>query len=980
MRTRMLAAVYAVLAACAGSEPQPTLTITPSGNQTASGPVTITAGPVELANEVTWSTTVPGTISGDKGPSVVYHPPPSTQPVTVTAAARGQTKTVTFTTQGTALPGHTVTGLTGNVDVTYDQYDIPHIFCANQNDCYAVQGYIQAQDRLFQMDLFRRIARGKLAELVGSVQLGQDKQILTLFVTRDANRIENNLVAALDASTRAKLDAFASGVNAYIAFLKQNVALMPQEYAQISAAITPNDILDWLPEDTLAVGRLQQFQLSETIEEETAYGLFGQTFSVIHPEQGRINAYIRPVQPIQGFTLAPDDSSVPHIPARPAPGMNGDLTAWLPALAEIHGRMSEMKATFGSISEGAGSNNWAVDAAHSANGQAMVANDPHLSLQYPPLFHLAALTASDSSGLNLLGGAFPGIPGALIGRSKHVAWGATVVGYDVTDLYQDTLASCGLPVPCVNGVPLAVATYSIKVRGGSDVPFQVLIVRQHGPIIAQVDSTHVISMRWTGHETTQDIKAFLDLDNADAVGDLSAAGNSAFAALKNYSVGAQNFVLADDAGNIGYDPHAIVPLRPWATTRFPWLPLPGDGTAEWGAGSGADCVTAPAVPGPCWVPDNQLPRGVNPFKGYYATANSDPAGYTGHTFSPFGSSIDSSLYSYLSFDWSDPTDVRYARIADVLRTKTTGGGKVSLDDIQKLQSDHAVLLAKLFEPLYPSTAVVNQVNYTSARGLLTQWGSDNYDCPTGLTGMDPKSAAVTDATQLRDSAACLLFHTFLQKLLHSVFDDDFAVVSAATGQSFSGDTGAEIRAILYMLQAATPSSDTHFCDDVDRTFDPSKTKAHTCQEQAITALLTAYGTLQTAYGADTTKWLWGRVHTLTTQSAAAPLIAGAFSGGPYARPGGALTVDVGNPNSSQSSPLAFAYSSGSNLRFISVMDPAAANAQVKMQLPGPERDAPAVLTNTLTLLNMYVLNQYFDFLYGHQVDNKGLSTQRFTAP
>src|SRR5438874_5158429 len=189
MRTRMLAAVYAVLAACAGSEPQPTLTITPSGNQTASGPVTITAGPVELANEVTWSTTVPGTISGDKGPSVVYHPPPSTQPVTVTAAARGQTKTVTFTTQSTALPGHTVTGLTGNVDVTYDQYDIPHIFCANQNDCYAVQGYIQAQDRLFQMDLFRRIARGQLSTLIGSSGVSQDTQILTLFITRDLQRV-----------------------------------------------------------------------------------------------------------------------------------------------------------------------------------------------------------------------------------------------------------------------------------------------------------------------------------------------------------------------------------------------------------------------------------------------------------------------------------------------------------------------------------------------------------------------------------------------------------------------------------------------------------------------------------------------------------------------------------------------------------------------------------------------------------------------
>src|SRR5207248_9841855 len=153
--------------------------------------------------------------------------------------------------------------------------------------------------------------------------------------------------------------------------------------------------------------------------------------------------------------------------------------------------------------------------------------------------------------------------------------------------------------------------------------------------------------------------------------------------------------------------------------------------------------------------------------------------------------------------------------------------------------------------------------------------------------------------------------------------------------------------------------------EADRTVDPPKTRARSGQEQAVTALLTADGTLQTAYGADTTKWLWGRVHTLTTQSAAAPLVAGAFSGGPYARPGGALTVDVGNPNSSQSSPLAFAYSSGSNLRFISVMDPAAANAQAKMQLPGPERDAAGVFSNTLTMPNIYAQKQYVESLYVH---------------
>src|SRR5207302_5874172 len=263
MRYRMLAAGFLLIAACAGSENQPKLTINPSGNQTATGPVTITASPADLANDVTWSSTVPGTLTGDKGPSVVYHPPPSTQPVTVTASARGQTATVTFTTQATTLPGHTIPspGLTGSVDVTYDQYDIPHIFCANQNDCYAVQGYIQAQDRLFQMDLFRRIARGQLSTLIGSSGVSQDTQILTLFITRDLQRVEDVLVANLDTTTQAKIQAFTNGVNAYIAFLKANPTLMPGEYAQVLQPMTPNDIRDWELQDTLAVGRLQQFQL-----------------------------------------------------------------------------------------------------------------------------------------------------------------------------------------------------------------------------------------------------------------------------------------------------------------------------------------------------------------------------------------------------------------------------------------------------------------------------------------------------------------------------------------------------------------------------------------------------------------------------------------------------------------------------------------------------------------------------------------------
>jgi penicillin amidase len=1003
MRNRMLAAVYLVLAACGGGEPQVTLKISPSGAQVAAAPVAVTASPQELVNDVTWSLTGPGTISGDKGATVIYRPPVPANPAqtaTVTATAPGQTATVTFTSQTppadpqrATIP---ITGLTGNVDVTYDQYDIPHIFCASQNDCYAVQGYIQAQDRLFQMDLFRRIARGRLASLIGPAGVSQDTQILTVFITRDLKRIEDVLVTNLDATTRVKIQAFTNGVNAYIAFLKTRPTLLPGEYAQVPAPMTPNDIPDWTLEDTLAIGRLQQFQLSETIEKETAYGLFALTFGPgqVHDDGARFTAYANNVQqPVRAYTLSdPDPAIAVRGDGGGAQNVAPDLSGFAPALGAVNAQMHELIDVFGSLRNGAGSNNWVVDGAHSATNQAMVANDPHLSLQYPPLFHLSSMTASDSSGLNVTGGSFAGIPGALIGRGAHVGWGVTVVGYDVTDLYLEVVnpACAGAPpTPCVkfntNDVHMLPMQYTLKVKGAADKTVTVLVVPHHGPVVQfdPASPTRAISMRWTGHEgNTQDLKAFLDLNNASAVGDFSAAAGTAFAALQNYGVGAQNFVLADDQGHIGYDPHALVPKRNLSPSQLPWFPIPGDtGLAEWGAkGLGdASCAANPA-PADCWVPDNLLPRGVNPPKGYFATANSDPAGYTDDG-SPIGNSVGGALYPYLSFDWDDPTAVRYARIAQMLKGfTTTGPQKVSLQNMQQIQSDHMLLLAKLFEDrgFYPPNPP-GAPAYATGRAVLATWASANYECPTGLTSSDPKSAAVTDAMTLDQSAGCLLFHTFFRTLLQNVFDDDMAVVAATTGQSFSGDGGAEIRALLFMLK--TPGTHS-FCDDVTKSFTvvtPGGSK--TCEDQVIAALASAVGTLQGAYGTDTKKWLWGRVHTMTTQSQAAPLIAGAFSAGPFARPGGLLTVDVGNPSGSQSSPLGFAYGSGSNVRFISVMDPAAANAQVKMQLPGAERDGPfGVFSSTPDLIGQYAANTYFDFLYGHQADNKGLSTQRFSAP
>jgi len=997
MRTRMLAAACVSFVACAGNEssPQPTLTISPSGTQTISAPVLITASPPQIANEVAWTLSGPGTLSDTNGPQVTYRPPvpAPAAPATVTATARGQSASVTFTVQTPQQAKAVIPSLTADASVTYDQFDIPHIFCAVPADCFAVQGYLQAQDRLFQMDLFRRTAEGKLAELVGAVEFGQDTQFLTLFITRDLQRIEDKLVAALSPEIATDVQRYTDGVNAYLAFLAAHPALLPQEYAQLPGVVTPGDIQPWRPQDTLAIGRLQQFQLSETIEKETGYGLFALTFGPggAHADAARFGAYVLPAQPVNGFTLSPTDFSTPSSP--PAGALTGprmDFAGTASALGQIHTQMRELNTLFGSIREGSGSNNWVVDGAHSATGLAMVANDPHLSLQYPPLFHLAAMTSADGK-LNVTGGSFPGVPGALVGRGAHVGWGVTVVGYDVTDLYQERVSPCATSPAglCVtfNGaqVPLAIHVYDhVKVKGEADRSVNVLVVPHHGPLITAPDASgNAISMRWTGHEVTADVEAFLGLIQATAVGTPAdaAGGTTAFSALKNYATGAQNFVLADDAGHIGYDPHALVPLRDWAFTgatagtagHVPWFPLTGDGSAEWG--NTATCSSDPPAAS-CWVPDAALPQGVDPAKGYFATANSDPAGYTGQANSPFGSTAPAGLYPYLSFDWDDPTDVRYARIAEVLKAKTTGGAKVSLADMQALQADHKMLLAQIFEDrgFYPAST---DPTYTTARALLTAWKTTPvpYDCPTGLTSSDPKSAPVTDAPTLTNSAACFLFHEFLTKLLHNVFDDDAAVVSATTGQSFGADTGAEIRALVVNL---LPNLNQHsFCDDVSPAF--AVTGSKTCGTQVVNALVSAFQAIAAANGTNTNNWLWGRVHTMTTVSPAAPLIANGFSAGPFARPGGALTVDVGNPFGSQSSPLGFAYGSGSNVRHISVMDPNAASAVVKMQLPGPERDAPfGVFSSTPDLLGQYVQNQYFDFLHGHQIDNKGVSAQGFS--
>ncbi|HEY0251192.1 MAG TPA: penicillin acylase family protein, partial [Kofleriaceae bacterium] len=584
------------------------MTITPSD---PSGTVAVT-GPTDfsavIANDskadstVTWTVADGGAISTTTGLHTVFTPAPGAGgTATLTAATpSGLKATVKVAFGPGVLTSSTISTLLAPVTVLYDAEDIPHIKCATAIDCITVQGYIHARDRFFMMDFLRHVGRSNLAELIGVDGLSQDITIRTLFKTRDGKRLEEELVAHMDPTMLALITAYTSGVNAYLADLKAHPGNLPGEYKQLPFPPSPTDIADWSPADTMAVARLQQFQLSETLDEEVSFATFasvyapGQTPPAPHPDLARYQAWIRSAAPKgeQAHTL----SATPHTGAIAKATKRAampSLSPYLDSLKSYGKQLEALNARIRPFEATVGSNNWVISAAKSKTGKAMVANDPHLGLQYPPLFHLAAMTSANADDhLDLTGGAFPGIPGALVGRGQHVGWGVTVVGYDVTDIYQESGTFGPVPTQVIyKGAPEALVlvpeTFLVRTANGlvnahtlevsgtvpgvGTVPPVTVIAPHHGPIIKILSNSIALSARWTGQEgNTQDLSAFYGLDTATDV-------DSAMVALKNYATGAQNFVLADDQGHIGYDPHALVPKRPWAnessaTPHLPWLP------------------------------------------------------------------------------------------------------------------------------------------------------------------------------------------------------------------------------------------------------------------------------------------------------------------------------------------------------------------------------------------------------------------------
>jgi penicillin amidase len=464
------------------------------------------------------------------------------------------------------IPGASQTasipGLSGAVDVTYDADWVPRVRAGSEEDGAAALGFLHARDRMFQMELMRRAASGRLSEIAGSATLPIDRMMRTLGLRQHAVAD----LAALPADARAMLEAYARGVNAWID-LKGRFAA--PEFLVLGAPER------WEPADSLLWAKTMGLWLSMNWRQELSRQALA----------GRVPAAML-------------DQLWPKQPGVPGPAaMNQPSTRFAAAASRLASVLPHFPAPY--TMPGSASNEWAVDGRHTATGAPLLAGDPHLAFGFPGIWYLVRVDTPDRV---LAGATSPGVPFLVLGHNAKIAWTFTTTGADVQDIFLETPAGPGEYQTPDGPKPFAVREERIKVRGQADV---VLTVREtrHGPVISDLD--HAAP---DGHPDGPVMA--VAMGNLQP-GDTAAAGllalnravsvQEAGAAAARITTPVQNLLVAD-AKTIGLFVTGRVPVRRAGDGS---APVPGDGSHDWVG----------------WASGEQLPHSVSPETGRLVNAN-----------------------------------------------------------------------------------------------------------------------------------------------------------------------------------------------------------------------------------------------------------------------------------------------------------------------------------------------------------------------
>lgn len=708
-------------------------------------------------------------------------------------------------------------GLTAPVQVSWDRNQVPHIYAQNDHDVMMVMGYVHARDRFFQMDYGRRQFSGTAAELLGKSELANDIQFRTLGLRRAAEASW----PAYAQDIQALLQAYADGVNTW---LHDPASTIPPEYAAVE--LTRASIANWSPIDTLTIAKGIAFGLS--FDEDMSYTVTLNAYQ----QAGKKNGF-------DGTSLFYDDlfRAAPFDPAVTVPGfltgpqggrkkhtqrmkVEDVVRPEAIRLAEKYLEANRGRPSLGHRETGIGSNWWLVSGRNTSTGNAMLASDPHLALSIPSVWYEAHLNVSNDpvrGPLNVNGVSFPGTPGITLGCNDRICWGATVNPMDVTDTYQESLVfnfATMTPTGTVfeNTVePVQIITQAYRVNQTGDGVLDnladgqvgplagglTIIVprRNNGPIISVNTSNPFnitgLSVQYTGWGPTCELAAFLGFTRAKGLDDFRQA-------LRSFSFGSQNFGYADVDGNIAYFAGGAMPLREdlqtlgYADGAPPFLIR--DGTHhfknEW-------LPVKNPQPGQLVpyeiLPANEMPQSVNPVWGYLINGNNDPVGIT-LTNSPLSFLRPGGGIYYLGPGYDG--GFRAGRVTELIQKLVASGGKISLQDMQRIQANNQMLDAEVFTPYILAAfanaqangapaalaAMVSDAGIVEAVGRLGNW---DFSTPTGIqAGYDPGDDAsnlpAPSDTEIQNSVAATIYSVWRGQFLANTIDAALKSVGLAS--------------------------------------------------------------------------------------------------------------------------------------------------------------------------------------------------------
>ena len=689
-------------------------------------------------------------------------------------------------------------GLEGRVEVVRDDHGIPQLYGDSLEDLMRAQGYVHAQERFFEMDVRRHATGGRLAEMFGASALESDAYVRTL----GWRRVAEQELALVRPETRAALEAYADGVNAYLdTHAPRRIAV---EYTVLNARGLDYRPEEWTPVDSLAWLKAMAWDLRGNMTEEIdrVLALAGHTADEV---ADLYPAYPAEHAPIVGQGAVVDgvfeqEATMPGTrnPRRPAYLARSGPDARA-ALSRLRAALARMPVLVGR-GDALGSNAWAVSGDHTTTGAPLLADDPHLGVSVPGPWMQMGLhcrTVSEDCPLDVAGFTFSGLPGVVIGHNADIAWGFADLGADVSDLYLERVEGDRWRY---DGAwrPLRTRTETIHVHGGDDVTITVRSTA-HGPLLSDVDDRvaeagqdppgvpgggYAVALEWTALRPTTTADAILALDTATDWASFRAAAAA-------FEAPAQSLVYADRAGHIGYQAAGRVPVRRSGN----------DGTLPSAGWRPENDWTGEQVP-----PDG-LPRLLDPDEGFVVAANQQVVGGD---------------YSYaLGEDWD--LGYRSQRIRDLLEQQVEGDG-VSVASTADLQLDDLNPVAAELTP-YLLDVEPPRGYYSAGQRLLRHW----------------------DFHQGADSAAAAYFDVVWRELLADLFHDDLPEAIRPDG----GDRWVGVVTDL-LTRPSDPWWDDKRTEDVEETRD----------DILLRALREARDELTRRVALDPDEWTWGALHRL----------------------------------------------------------------------------------------------------------------------